>query len=181
MTRKAGTHDPGGRVKPKWPKDSKISASFSACNQYRYSLKEIWNPRGELVLWILMNPSVACVEHSDPTLRRTGAFSRHWGYGGQLVGNIFAYRSTNKMNLLTTADPVGPENDTVISSMAAEAGMVILAYGQPPGALSSRGREVARLIKEHPNVCHLKLSSSGIPVHPLYLPATLKPTKHQFF
>jgi hypothetical protein len=78
-------------------------------------------------MWLLMNPSVACVDHADPTLRKTGSFSRRWGYGGQLVGNVHAYRATDKMRLLEVEDPVGPENDQMIASMAEEASMVILA------------------------------------------------------
>jgi hypothetical protein len=42
-----------------------------------------------------MNPSVACEDYSDPTLRKTGKFSRTWGYGGQLIGNLYAYHATD--------------------------------------------------------------------------------------
>lgn len=45
---------------------------------------------GALVVFLLMNPSVAGVEHADPTLIKTGKYARAWGYGGQLVGNVHA-------------------------------------------------------------------------------------------
>lgn len=170
------SHNPGGKSKPKWPKDSKISATFSRCGKYRYQLKEIWDPDKPLVLWLLMNPSVACVEYSDPTLRRTGMFSRSWGYGGQLVGNILAYRSTNKMGLLKVDDPIGPKNNEMILKMAKKAEMIVLAYGQPPKKLQGRGKETRELLRDHPNLCYLKLSKDGTPVHPLYLPSNLKPS-----
>ena len=172
-------HDPGGKVRPAWPADSAVTAVFSACQQYRYQLREIWDASGPLVLWLLMNPSVACVDCSDPTLRKTGKFSRSWGYGGQLVGNVHAYRATDKNRLLEVADPVGPENDRMILDMAAQARTVVLAYGQPPKALRQRGRELVALLSHHPGLCHLRLARDGTPVHPLYLTANLLPKPYK--
>ncbi len=173
-------HDPGGKSRPAWPTDSKVSARFSECGKYRYELAEIWDPRRPLILWILMNPSVACLDYSDPTLRRTGNFARAWGYGGQLIGNVHAYRATDKNRLLAVQDPVGPENDAAIQAMARRAKTVVLAYGAPPKKLGRRGAVVANLLVWHPGLSHLKLAKDGLtPVHPLYLPADLLPQPHQ--
>jgi hypothetical protein len=171
-------HDAGGRSRPSWPSDSSVLATFSSCQRYRYQLREVWDPSSPLVMWLLMNPSVACVDHADPTLRKTGSFSRRWGYGGQLVGNVHAYRATDKMRLLEVEDPVGPENDQMIASMAEEASMVILAYGQPPAPLRPRSSQVAELLRGHPGLCHLRLAKDGTPMHPLYLPSSLRPLPH---
>ena len=172
-------HDPGGKVRPAWPADSTVTALFSECQQYRYQLREIWDTTKPLVLWLLMNPSVACTAYSDPTLRKTGKFARSWGYGGQLVGNVHAYRATDKNRLLKVPDPVGPENDRMIQEMAAQAKTVVLAYGQPPKALRQRGQEVVTLLSHHKGLCHLRLAQDGTPVHPLYLPETLVPQSHR--
>jgi len=174
MIRKA-KHDPGGKVRPPWPPDSQVTAVFSQCQRYRYQLREIWDSSKPLVLWLLMNPSVACLDFSDPTLRKTGRFSRAWNFGGQLVGNVHAYRATDKNRLSKVKDPVGPENDQLILEMAAEADTVVLAYGQPPKELRPRGNEVAALLRHHPRLCYLRLSKDGTPVHPLYLPSTVTP------
>ncbi|MEN9545618.1 MAG: hypothetical protein RLZZ356_350 [Verrucomicrobiota bacterium] len=171
-------HDAGGKARPAWPLDSAVSAVFSECQRYRYELREVWDPDRPLVLWLLMNPSVACTDHSDPTLRKTGNFARIWGYGGQLVGNVHAYRATDKNRLMEVADPVGPENDRRIAAMATQAKMVVLAYGQPPKALRSRGAQVVELLRHHPHLCHLRLAKDGTPVHPLYLPFSLRPAPH---
>ncbi len=171
-------HDPGGKVRPAWPADSFVTAVFSECQQYRYQLREVWDTAKPLVLWLLMNPSVACTAFSDPTLRKTGQFARSWGYGGQLVGNVHAYRATDKNRLLQVADPVGPMNDQMILEMAAQAKSVVLAYGQPPQALRKRGEEVVALLVHHQGLCHLRLSLDGTPVHPLYLPESLVPQTH---
>ncbi|MDK9716685.1 MAG: DUF1643 domain-containing protein [Trichlorobacter sp.] len=172
-------HDAGGKSRPAWPMDSSVSARFSECGQYRYELAEIWDQSKPLVLWILMNPSVACLDYSDPTLRKTGRFSRSWGYGGQLVGNVHAYRATDKCRLLKVADPIGPENDQAILHMASRSNTVVLAYGSPPQALKNRGKEVANLLGHHLGLSYLKLAKDGItPVHPLYLSANLRPTPY---
>jgi hypothetical protein len=168
-------HDPGGKVRPAWPADSKVTAVFSDCGRYRYQLREDWDPTKSLVLWILMNPSVACTDYADPTLRKTGKFSRSWGFGGQLVGNVHAYRATDKNRLLDVADPVGPETDRHILAMAAEAKTIVLAYGQPPKGLRHRGDEVMALLRHLPGIRYLRLSQDGTPVHPLYLPESLRP------
>lgn len=168
-------HDPGGKARPAWPEDSQVTAVFSKCQRYRYQLREIWEPSGPLVFWLLMNPSVACLDFSDPTLRKTGKFARSWGFGGQLVGNVHAYRATDKNRLLEVKDPVGPRNDRMILKMADQAETVVLAYGQPPKALRPRSQKVVELLRNHPRLCHLRLSKDGTPMHPLYLPNTLIP------
>lgn len=171
-------HDPGGKSRPTWRTGSVVSAKFSDCGKYRYQLRETWDVSKPLVLWLLMNPSVACIDYSDPTLRKTGTFARAWGYGGQLVGNVHAYRATDKRRLLEVDDPVGPNNDRMILEMAAEAETVVLAYGQPPRALRSRGTQVVAMLGHHAGLCHLRLAKDGTPVHPLYLPAALRPIPH---
>lgn len=169
-------HDPGGKSRPAWPADSEVTSVFSDCGQYRYELAEIWDQGKPLVLWILMNPSVACLDYSDPTLRKTGAFSRRWGYGGQLIANVHAYRATEKNRLLDVDDPVGPDNDESIMRMAGRAKTIVLAYGQPPEKLRSRGQMVVDSLIDHPGLSYLKLAKDGItPVHPLYLPADIAP------
>lgn len=179
MSSAAPVHDPGGKVRPAWPADSHVTAVFSDCQQYRYQLREIWDPARPLVLWLLMNPSVACLDYSDPTLRKTGKFARAWGFGGQLVGNVHAYRATDKTRLLHVADPVGPENDRLILEMAAEAQTVVLAFGQPPKALRPRGQQLSQLLRQHPGLSYLRLAKDGTPVHPLYLPDSLKPVRYE--
>ena len=168
-------HDAGGKSRPSWPTDSKITAVFSDCQKYRYQLREIWDESKPLVMWLLMNPSVACIDYADPTLIRTGKFARSWGCGGQLVANVHAYRATDKNRLLEVKDPVGPKNDEMILKMANEAKTIVLAFGQPPKMLRSRGQDLIKLLKDYSGLSYLRLSQDGTPSHPLYLPSTLTP------
>lgn len=179
----ATVHDPGGKSRRDWPNDSNVTARFSKCGQYRYELSEVWDERKPLVLWILMNPSVACVDYADPTLIKTGKFarSRHFGgFGGQLIGNVHAYRTTDKNKLLDVADPVGPKNDQAILRMAGLAKIVVLAFGQPPTKLKDRGLKVVEMLRDHPALCCLKLAKDGVtPWHPLYLSSKLRPRPYR--
>jgi len=85
------------------------------------------------------------------------------------------------MRLLQVKDPIGSANNKTILDMANRAKTVILAYGQPPRRFHERGAEVARLLRSHPHLCYLRLSKNGTPVHPLYLPANLKPKQYETF
>lgn len=173
-------HDPGGKRKIPWPMDSKVDAVFSPCDKYRYELSEIWDPDGPLVLWILMNPSIADLAFRDPTLQRTGDFARDWGYGGQLVGNVHAYRATYKKELPKVDDPIGPDNDSSILRMADRAALVVFAFGKPPRKrLRDRGHKVVRLLSEHKNLsCLYLLADQETPKHPL---GTKKDLAHQLW
>lgn len=171
-------HDPGGKARPARPEDSQVTAVFSKCQRYRYQLREIWEPSGPLVFWLLMNPSAACLDFTDPTLRKTGKFARSWGFGRQLAGNLHAYRTTDKNRLLDVKDPIGPRNGRMILKMADKAETVVLAYGRPPKALRRRSQKVVELLRHHPGLCYLRLSQDGTPMHPLCLPKTLIPVPY---
>jgi hypothetical protein len=172
-------HDPGGKAKPLWPANSKITARFSACNRYRYELEERWDASLPLIMWCLMNPSVAGIEHADRTLIRTGKFTRAWGFGGQLVGNVHAYRVTDSKRLVEIDDAVGPENDAALVTMARRSRIVVLAYGQPPKPLQPRGLQVVAMLRQAGASLHyLRLSADGSPCHPLYLPSNLPLKKY---
>lgn len=169
-------HDPGGKRRPKWPSDSTVDANFSDCGRYRYGLSEIWDKERPLVMFLMMNPSVAGHEYADPTIIKTGKYARAWGYGGQLVGNIHAYRVTDSARLTEAADPVGPKNDAALIYMARSAEIIVLAYGLPPKQLRPRAATVVAKLKENFSLKFLKLTKDGTPSHPLFLKSDLLPT-----
>ena len=47
-------HDPGGRIRIRWPADSVVTASFSPCERFRWELREVWNPALPLWLWLIL-------------------------------------------------------------------------------------------------------------------------------
>ncbi|WP_313522440.1 DUF1643 domain-containing protein [Shinella sp.] len=150
------------------------SAILSDCGQYRYRLERRWDSGLPLVAFIMLNPSTADAEQDDPTIRRCIGFAKTWGYGGLVVGNLFALRSTDPKALYGHADPIGRDNDAHLLSIAGECHQVIAAWGTH-GALGSRGAEVATMLNGF-NLSLLKRTAGGFPGHPLYIAAATIPT-----
>jgi hypothetical protein len=146
------------------------SAEFSTCGRYRYSLTRIWNPNRPHVVFIGLNPSTADGTTDDPTIRRCLQFARDWRFGGLIVVNVFAYRSTDPRSLRCVEDPVGPRNDAMICEYCQSAGRVVLAWGTY-GRLHGRDEQVLPFVQRP--FC-LGVTQGGSPRHPLYLPAGTK-------
>ncbi len=153
----------------------KKSAVISDCKRYRYELRRVWDPSKPFVLFIGLNPSTADAEVEDNTSRVCINYAKRWGYGGLLLGNLFAYRSTDQSALHSEAEPVGPENDTWLKKLQAEAKLVVCAWSANGGY---RGRDKAVHSFLHDPHCLTKLKS-GYPGHPLYKRADLQPVRYE--
>jgi hypothetical protein len=142
-------------------------------SSYRYELGRKWD-YGNLVKWIMLNPSTASHEVDDPTIRKCMKFARSWGYAGIQVVNLFAYRSTDPKALkdLGYCEAVNHAlgvNKAFLGRALAAPGPTICAWGQG-GKLWSRARIFLEEIKpSNIPVMALKLSKDGTPYHPLYL------------
>ena len=146
------------------------TANFSSCRKYRYSLSRIWNKQKKFVLFIGLNPSTADEKMDDPTIRRCSGYAQKWGYGGFIMVNLFAYRSTLPSKLKKVKYPVGSENDKYIVILSKKADITVAAWGNN-GNLYSRDKQVLNLV---PSLMCLKINKSGQPAHPLYLKKDLK-------
>ena len=145
-----------------------MSAVFSSCGRYRYSLTRKFFMGKGTVLFVMLNPSTADAETDDPTIRRCIGFARRWGFQELEVGNLFAWRATDPKELRQAEDPIGPENDRHLMHMSGAADAVIAAWGAH-GAYQNRGRQVEGMLEG--TVEHLGLTKQGHPKHPLYLRA----------
>lgn len=150
-------------------------ATFSKCGKYRYSLIRAFLRPGpkEPLIFIMLNPSTATGEVSDPTVRRCEGFARAWGNKAIVVLNLFAFRSTDPKALYKEVDPVGPENDDYIEHYSRKADTIICAWGLHGKHLGRADAVLAKLLKYKPS--YLKMTKGGIPAHPLYLKADLRP------
>lgn len=81
----------------------------------------------------MLNPSTADSDNDDPTIRRCMGFAKDWGFGGVLVGNLYAFRSTDKKNLRLVKDPVGHGNLEYITFLRSLSTKVICAWGSYTG------------------------------------------------
>ena len=149
-------------------------AEFSKCRKYRYTLWRTWDESIQKLLFIGLNPSTADEINDDPTMRRCIRFSKDLGYGGFIMANIFAYRSTNPEKLKIVKDPIGDKNNYWIKKLDQEAGLTIAAWGTH-GEYLNRGKEIMELLD---NLYCLRKTKGGFPAHPLYLPSFLKPIKY---
>jgi hypothetical protein len=148
-------------------------AKFSPCRTWRYFLRREWSSASK-VAFIMLNPSTADETQDDPTIRRCIGYAKAWGYGGLVVGNIFAFRSTDPRGLLTAADPVGPDNDYWLANIGLGTD-TICAWGTH-GKLQERGAKVLKLLRSNgAKPMALKLTTGGQPSHPLYLAGNLRP------
>ena len=146
------------------------TAQLSPCRRYRYTLWRRWG-NGPYAMFVGLNPSTADETVDDPTIRRCIAFSRAWGYDALCMANLFAYRATKPADMLKQDDPIGPDNDAHLRQLAADAGVVVAAWGTH-GTHGGRHRAVRKML---PALHYLRLTKNGHPGHPLYLPASLLP------
>ena len=105
----------------------KKNAILSPDRLYRYTLERTWDCQKARVLFIMLNPSDADENDDDPTILRCRQFADRWGYGGIVVGNLFAYRSPSPGVVLQQRDPVGPDNDYYLRQLAEECEAMIVA------------------------------------------------------
>lgn len=142
------------------------NAELSECGTYRYLLARQWDQQAPALGFLMLNPSTADASVDDPTIRRCMAFARRDGYGGIIVANLFALRSTDPKLLGKHPDPVGRENDAWIGQLRATCTTVVAAWGGNPTHV--RAHEVRALFGEHALSC-LGVTKEGHPRHPLYV------------
>ena len=112
---------------------------------------------GSGAVFLMLNPSTADAIDNDPTVERCLRRALKMGFGGLMVCNTFAYRSTDPEKLYEVEDPVGPENDQIILARARSAGMVICGWGTHGalhGGMGAGAAASARGRREAPRAAH---------------------------
>ncbi len=153
-----------------------MTAILSPCGRYRYRLERDLGAIGAMrgsVAFVMLNPSTADATTGDPTIRRCIGYARAWSYAKLIVGNAYAWRSTDPAGLWTADDPVGPENDQHLEQIARDAELVVCAWGA--NIEPERAAAVRAVIERAGRTPHaIKLTKAGIPGHPLYLRGDLR-------
>ncbi len=141
-------------------------ALISPCGTYRYWLSRHWLPFGPIMRVCMLNPSTADSETDDATIRWLTGYARKRGQSGILVVNLFALRATDPKELLSTDDPVGPDNERFLRDICGGQS-VLCAWGNwaLKTPLADRmARVVRRVAAEKFCLARTKL---GEPRHPL--------------
>lgn len=143
-------------------------ALFSECSLYRYALGRMWNPKLPQMLVGATNPSKATHEESDPSVRKIMHYARRDGFGGFVLVNAFALRSTNPRGLLEVSDPIGPHNHEVVHRAVDSQMEAVGAWGPPKWAPLRDG--IAQFAQIFGPCKCWHVTTNGYPGHPLYLP-----------
>ncbi|NET36903.1 MAG: DUF1643 domain-containing protein [Cyanothece sp. SIO1E1] len=146
----------------------KMAAVIDPTATYRYSLWREWDSNAPTVGFMMLNPSTADDRTNDATIRRCIGFAQAWGYGSLAVVNLFAYRATHAQALLTTPDPVGPENDYHLLKISHQVSILVAAWGNQ-GTLQNRDQAVLRILADSVPLYCLGKTQSNHPRHPLYM------------
>jgi len=152
--------------------DGSSGAIFSPDGTYRYCLWRVWDPDGPTVAFVALNPATADETDNDATISTCERYARDWGYGRLLVGNLFAYRATDPVEMKCQSRPVGPNNDAYLERIAGAADRVVAAWGVHG---THRDRERAVLERLDVEWDALTTTKEGHPGHPLRKSADLEP------
>ena len=96
----------------------RAQAELSQCRQYRYALWRTWDKSKKIVMFIGLNPSTADEVDDDRTIKRCISYAKQWGYGGIIMANLFAYRTSSPNVMMDSHDPIGKENDAWLVKLA---------------------------------------------------------------
>lgn len=148
---------------------------LSDCNRYRYALWRIWDAARPMWMMILLNPSTATEEETDPTITRCIVRARRGGAGGIVVVNTGAIRETDAKKACRAADPIGPDNEQWIAALIPTCAVHIAGWG-PQASRFGGDRTVLDLFQNAEVPLYaLQLNKDGSPRHPLYVAYDAKP------
>ena len=155
------------------------NAVISADRKYRYSLtrEDPFAPKDAFsnLLFVMLNPSTADGYEDDPTLKKCIGFMRRWNYRNLEVVNLFAVRSSDPGAIICVSDPIGPDNSTAQTTALLRAHKVIVGWGRN-GRYLDADRKFCELADDWGVELHfLRLTQTGIPMHPLYIPYDIQP------
>lgn len=138
-------------------------------DSYRYELRRYWDGSLPVACFIMLNPSTADGMQDDATIRKCIGFAKRWGYGGIIVVNLFAHRSTDWRGIKRALDPIGPSNQLYVADAIRDAMTVICAWGRH-GELYGQGLKMKAWLQAR-KIPYVTLGrcTNGEPPHPLML------------
>lgn len=118
---------------------------------------------------VMLNPSTADGSKDDPTIRKCRSFVLAQGFSSFVVTNLFAFRTSSPSMIPKNVDEaVGPENDFQIAKAAADAQVILCAWGNH-GGLHGRAERVKEILRSSTRPMRaLGITKVGEPRHPLW-------------
>lgn len=149
------------------------AAVLSDCGLYRYRLERRVADAGPVYAFFGVNPSTADASLDDATVRKWRGFVTRWGGSRFIVGNVFAYRSTDVKALAHAADPIGRMNNDHIAQIVCDADILVPCWGDQtkvPAQLRLHFHWLRQVLTaSRKPLKTFGLSKGGFPMHPLML------------
>lgn len=140
----------------------------------RYAYCEIWNPNASLIMWVMTNPGTGETEKRRRyTLERCRVWSRSWGHGGLLFGNLTSRRTKLVRELSSRDFEPEPTNILALEMLRSLADEVVVAWGNTARNSLALANALPLLDGAH---C-LGTTRRGQPRHPLYVPHSVERTR----
>lgn len=149
-----------------WKHDETVYADISPCGRYRYYLLVHWAP-GKMLVVVGLNPSVACVENDDATVRKCINWARRNGYCGLLMLNAYSFRATDPKEMMAADDPFGEQTVEALVKLCGN-NRVVAAWG---GGAKHRDRANALIVGFRNSGIELEcwgVNKDSSPIHPCY-------------
>lgn len=150
-----------------------MSAVISDCGKFRYRLDRTVGEYGFVYAFFGVNPSTADASIDDATVRKWNGFTQRWGASRYVVGNVFAFRSTDVKALAKADDPIGRLNNDYLKQIIADADVLVPCWGDQmkvPQQLRMHFHwMMQQLVGSGKPVKTFGLSKGGFPKHPLML------------
>ena len=145
-------------------------------NTARFTLGQIHNPNGRTLLCFGINPSTACPECIDNTIKKIINISKHNGYENWIMLNIYPQRATNPDDMhLERDENLVALNLSHIKEIVEKYSNsdILLAYGNlilKRNYLKVCLGEIMAFLKDEKGkaIKVIKLTKDNNPVHPLY-------------
>jgi hypothetical protein len=161
--------------------NTEAGACFNAHRTHRYVLWRNWEHGKPIMAVVMLNPSVANEFELDPTLRRVFRYAKAWGFGGMRILNAFSLVSTFPERLLH-AELVSETNDDHIIDVVTSAHRTMVGWGTylDKAKLVWRVPELRYMLARHAigPVMAWRITATGQPSHPLYLPGEIEPVAY---
>lgn len=150
-----------------------MSAIISECGKYRYRLDRKISEMGPTYAFFGINPSTADASIDDATVRKWKGFVSRWGGSRFIVGNVFAFRSTDAKGLAYAQNPVGEHNFKFLSEIVDDADILVPCWGnrsKVPNSLRYKIHDTLSFLRGFDKpIMTFGLSNGGDPKHPLML------------
>lgn len=128
-----------------------------------------------------VNPSTACPEKLDSTMKRVRGFAEENGYDSYIMLNLYPQRATNPDDMDEEVDPekIRKNLESIETILKKGEFTVWAAWGNlvtKRSYLKECVREIVRITDQYPCkwVTIGETNKSGHPKHPLYIPQTAK-------